>query len=50
MLEGEKTVEQLSTKINTEILYKQQACQNLKTMNLSPDMQNNISGLFCNGK
>jgi len=50
MLGDEKTVRQLSTKINTEILYKQQACQNLKTMNLSPDMQNNISGLFCNGK
>jgi hypothetical protein len=45
----EKTVKQISTRINTEILYRQQACLNLKTMALKPDMQSYISELFCKG-
>ncbi len=50
MLGDEKQVRQISTRINTERLYKQQACQNLKTMPLSPDMQALTSELFCGGK
>jgi hypothetical protein len=49
MLGDENAVKQLSTRINTERLYKQQACQNLQKMKLSPDMQSYVSGLFCKG-
>jgi hypothetical protein len=49
MLGDEKLVKQISTRINTELLYKQQACQNLKAMELAPDMQVYITDLFCDG-
>jgi hypothetical protein len=46
----EKQVKQISTRINTEQLYKRQACQNLKTMTLTPEMQDVTKDLFCGGK
>ncbi len=50
-----KQVRQIATRINTEPFYKQQACQILSGMGeqgyaLSPEMQENISGLFCGGE
>jgi hypothetical protein len=49
-LGNEKQVKQISTRINTEQLYKQQACQNLKKMTLTLKMQTLIKDLFCAGK
>jgi hypothetical protein len=46
----EKLVRQISTRINTEQLYKQAACSNLKAMQLSPEMAAYIRGLFCGGR
>ncbi|HXQ35140.1 MAG TPA: hypothetical protein VN843_14085 [Anaerolineales bacterium] len=49
-LADEKQIKQISTRINTEQLYKQQACQNLRAMTgLSSNIQNNINELFCGG-
>jgi hypothetical protein len=45
----EKSVKQISTRINSQPLYKQQACRNLKAMQLSPEIQNEIRELFCGG-
>ncbi|HET9905743.1 MAG TPA: hypothetical protein VFQ23_03860 [Anaerolineales bacterium] len=46
----EKQVKNISTLINTEKLYKQQACQNLMAMNgLSSEIQGYASELFCGG-
>ncbi len=47
-----KTVKQLSTRINTDIFYKQQACTILTNMEVhgypfSPEMQIRINELFC---
>ncbi len=50
MLGDEQQVKQISTRINTEQLYKQQACQNLKAMQLTPEMMSYVSGLFCGGQ
>ncbi|MCE9647082.1 MAG: hypothetical protein K8S20_13860 [Chloroflexi bacterium] len=47
MLGDEKTVKQISTRVNTELLYKQQACFNLNAMDLTPEMQSYTSDLFC---
>jgi len=47
MLGDENTVKLISSRINTERLYKQQACQNLQKMMLTPDMQSYVSDLFC---
>jgi len=54
-LGDEKQVKQISTRINVETFYKQQACQNLQTMAahgyaLSPGMDAFIADLFCGGK
>jgi hypothetical protein len=49
MLGDENTVKQLSSRINTERLYKQQACQNLLALKLKPEMQSYVSDLFCVG-
>jgi hypothetical protein len=48
-------VKELSTRINTEKLYKQQACQNLAAMPshgypLSAAMESYVNDLFCGGK
>jgi hypothetical protein len=48
-------VKELATRINTEKLYKQQACQNLDAMPrygypLSAAMQSYVNSLFCGGK
>ena len=47
-----KQVKAISTRINTENLYRDQACQNLKALAsygqpLSPEMQNSIDKFFC---
>jgi hypothetical protein len=47
-------VKEIATRINTEKLYKQQACRNLDAMArfgypLSADMQAYVNGLFCGG-
>jgi hypothetical protein len=43
-----KQVKQISTRINAEKLYKQQACQNLRAMDgLTSGMQDDVSELFC---
>jgi len=45
-----KQVKQISTRINVEKLYKQQACQNLRAMDgLTPETQDAVSELFCGG-
>ncbi len=45
-----KQVKRISTLINTEQLYKQQACQNLQAMDeLTPEIQNEVNELFCGG-
>lgn len=46
----EKQMKQISTLINTEKLYKQQACQNLSAMNgLESEVQSYVRELFCGG-
>ena len=43
-----KQVKQISTRINVEKLYKQQACQNLRAMDgLKPEVQDDVNELFC---
>ena len=47
-----KQVKAISTRINTESLYRDQGCQNLKALAsygypLSPEMQNKVDELFC---
>ena len=54
-LGDEKMVKQISTRINIETFYKQQACQNLQAMAvhgypLLPTMDTFIADLFCGGK
>ena len=50
-LGDEKQIKQISTRINTEQLYKQQACQNLTAMTgLKPEIQDYVHELFCGGK
>jgi len=45
-----KQVKQISTRINVEKLYKQQACQNLRAMDgLKPEVQDDVNELFCRG-
>jgi len=45
-----KQMKQISTRINTEQLYKQQACQNLRAMEeLTTETQDYASELFCGG-
>lgn len=49
-----KKVKQISTRINTEVFYKQQACQILSEMDksgypLHPEMQSQVDDLFCGG-
>ncbi len=51
-LEDQKQVKGISTRINTERFYKQQACTNLTTMpelgySLQPEMSNYVNELFC---
>jgi len=45
----EKLTKQISSKINTEQLYKHQACTNLRKMDLTPTMQALVTELFCGG-
>jgi hypothetical protein len=50
-----KAVKEIATRINTERLYKQQACANLNAMGehgfaLGPDMQASVNDLFCGGQ
>jgi hypothetical protein len=48
MLGDLKQVRRISTLINTEQLYKQQACQNLMAMDgLKDEIQGAVSELFC---
>ena len=50
MLGDLKQVRRISTLINTEQLYKQQACQNLMAMDgLKDEVQDAVSALFCGG-
>ena len=50
MLGDLKQVRRISTLINTEQLYKQQACQNLMAMDeLKDEIQGAVSELFCGG-
>ena len=54
-LGDEKQVKQISTRINVETFYKQQACQSLQAMTahgyaLPPSMDSFIANLFCGGK
>ena len=50
MLGDVKQVKRISTLINTEQLYKQQACQNLQAMDeLTPEIQDEVNELFCGG-
>jgi hypothetical protein len=45
-----KQVKQISTRINVQKLYKQQACQNLRAMDgLKPEVQDDVNELFCGG-
>jgi hypothetical protein len=46
----QKLVKQISTRINSQLLYKQQACQNLTAMALTPEMQEQVKELFCDGR
>jgi hypothetical protein len=46
----EKLVKQISTRINSQLLYKQQACENLSAMQLTPEMQEQVNELFCGGR
>lgn len=46
----EKLVKQISTRMNSQLLYKQQACQNLSAMHLTPEMQERVNELFCGGR
>ena len=55
VLGDEKQVKQISTRINSVMFYKQQACQNLRAMSgygypLAPGMDDVVSDLFCGGK
>jgi hypothetical protein len=51
VLGDEAQVKQISTRINTEPFYKQQACQNLQVMSrLTPQMRVYADGLFCGGQ
>jgi hypothetical protein len=48
-------VKEIATRINTQKLYRQQACANLQGMPsqgypLSPEMQAHVEGLFCGGQ
>lgn len=50
-----KQVRQISTRVNTEPFYRQQACQILNGMGehgypLSPEMQEHVRALFCGGE
>lgn len=52
ILDNRQRVKELSTRINTEIFYKQQACQTLNSLadhgySLSPEMQIETDNLFC---
>ena len=52
-LGDQKQVKGISTRINTESFYRQQACRILKDMSghgypLPPEMQNSVDELFCN--
>ncbi len=47
--DSQNLVKQISTRINTQQLYKQQACQNLKAMQLSPETRDEVNKLFCGG-
>jgi hypothetical protein len=54
-LGDQQAVKQIATRINTEKLYKQQACQNLSAMAdqgfpLPPESQALVSALFCGAK
>ncbi len=46
---SQNLIKQISTRINTQQLYKQQACQNLKAMQLSPETRDQVNKLFCGG-
>lgn len=55
VLGDEKQVKQISTRINSVMFYKQQACQNLRAMSgygypLAPGMNELVGELFCGGK
>jgi len=52
ILGDQKQVRGLSTRLNTESFYRQQACQNLNALarhgySLSLEMQNSVEKLFC---
>jgi hypothetical protein len=52
VLDNLKQVKEISTRINTESFYRDQACQNLKALaayghSLSVEMQNKVDELFC---
>ncbi len=52
VLGNEKQVKGVSTRINTQLFYQEQACQHLKAMSehgypLSPEMQSYVDELFC---
>jgi hypothetical protein len=54
-LGDQQAVKQIASRINTEKLYKQQACQNLGAMGdlgypLSPETQSTVSAVFCGAK
>jgi hypothetical protein len=46
----QKLVKQISTRINSQLLYKQQACQNLTAIALTSEMQEQVKELFCGGR
>jgi hypothetical protein len=51
-LDNQKQVKGLSTRINTQLFYKAQACDHLNSMPgrgypLSPEMQSYVTELFC---
>jgi hypothetical protein len=46
----QKLVKQISTRINSQLFYKQQACQNLRAMQLTQEMQEQVTELFCGGR
>jgi len=52
VLDNQRAVKEIATRINAEKLYRQQACDNLRGLpalgaTLSPEMQTYAAGLFC---
>jgi hypothetical protein len=46
----QKLVKQISTRMNSQLWYKQQACLNLSAIQLTPEMQEHVNELFCGGR